>query len=122
MNRANSGLAAADVKLKQVYEESDNFMNGIYSLFSAYERKAQDLLHGDLEEITRLKNPDKPTRIAMYTVGFLLYLFNILIPVDAPDITFVNHPNEKYTNIVVDTTTSRVYFHLLLLFDVVVSI
>ncbi len=76
MNRANSALAAADVKLKQVYEESDNFMNGIYSLFSAYERKAQDLLHGDLEEITRLKNPDKPTRIAMYTVGFLLNLFN----------------------------------------------
>ena len=69
-----------------------------------------------------VNNDGKQKRNCTFKLQSDFYLLNILIPVDAPDITFVNHPIEKYTNIVVDTTTSRVYFHLLLLFDVVGSV
>ena len=52
MNRANSALAAADVKLKQVFDDSDDFMKGIYTLFSAYEQKA--LTHSLTHSLTYL--------------------------------------------------------------------
>jgi ankyrin repeat protein len=68
----------ADKQQKDVLDESDNLKKKISGLFSNYELVSNALGRGDLEEISRMKTPDEPTRISLFTYGLLLSMLDPL--------------------------------------------
>lgn len=69
-------MAAADARLKEAFEASDELGRTITGLFSAYERKSAELSRGDLEEVPRVLKPDLPTRVSLFAYAFLLNILD----------------------------------------------